>query len=56
MDNEGTPINISPHLTLNEHRQAVKLIKEFIHLFTVIEIAGILSTGINSFKLVLTYR
>lgn len=33
-DNEGTPINISPHLSLNEHKQAVNLIKEFIHLFT----------------------
>jgi hypothetical protein len=33
-DNEGTQINILPHLSPNEHKQAVELIKEFIHLFT----------------------
>lgn len=33
-DNEGTQINISAHLSPNEHKQAVDLIKEFIHLFT----------------------
>lgn len=33
-DLEGTPINISPSLTLDQHAQVISLLKEFIHVFT----------------------
>lgn len=33
-DNEGTIINISPLLNINQHNEVTTLIKRFIHLFT----------------------
>lgn len=33
-DNEGTVINISPHLNKYQHNKVVELLKKFIHLFT----------------------
>lgn len=33
-DNEGTPINISKHITLQQHNQTINLIKQFIHIFS----------------------
>ncbi|KAF0688962.1 Transposon Ty3-I Gag-Pol polyprotein, partial [Aphis craccivora] len=33
-DCEGTPIKISPNLNSNQHKQVIKLLKTYIHLFT----------------------
>jgi len=33
-DNEGTQINISKHITLEQHQQTTNLLKQFIHIFS----------------------
>ncbi|VVC38811.1 Reverse transcriptase domain [Cinara cedri] len=33
-DNENTPINISHELNISQHKQAIQLLKKYLHLFT----------------------